>query len=62
VIVTTQNPELVRHVDLRSLLLVTRDQEGFSTIRQPAKSEEVQHFLHNEIGIADLFAQNLLGI
>ena len=62
IIVTTQNPELVRYVDLQSLLLVTRDKEGYSTIRRPAESQDVQHFLQNEIGIADLFTQNLLGV
>ncbi|CAN5540276.1 ATP-binding protein [soil metagenome] len=62
VIVTTQNPELVRNVDIQSLLLVTRDKEGFSTIRRPAESDDVRAFLQNEIGVADLFTQNLLGV
>lgn len=62
VVVTTQNPELVRHVPLESLLLVTRDKDGFSTIRRPAESEEVKHFLQHDLGVADLFTQNLLGV
>jgi predicted ATPase len=62
IIVTTHNPEIVRNVDLNDLLLVSRDRDGFSTIRRPAEDKEVRTFLSNEIGIDELFARNMLGV
>ncbi|MGY4688173.1 AAA family ATPase, partial [Petrotoga sp. DB-2] len=60
IIVTTHNPEMVRHTDLESILLISRDKEGFSTISRPFEKEEVKTFLKNEIGIEELYVQNLL--
>ena len=39
VIVTTHNPELLRHANLEDILLVTRDPDGHSQITRPADSE-----------------------
>lgn len=61
IIVTTHNPEIVKNVALDDLLFVSRDREGFSTIRRPVESADVRVFLENEIGIDELFARNLLG-
>jgi len=60
IIVTTHNPEMVRHTDLESILLISRDKEGFSTISRPFEKEEVKTFLKNEIGIEELYVQDLL--
>lgn len=60
IIVTTHNPEVVKHAGLENILLVSRDKEGFSIITRPRDSEEVAVFLRNEIGIEDLFVQDLL--
>lgn len=60
VIVTTHNPEMIRNADVSDVLLVSRDKEGFSTITRPSEREEVKVFLKNEIGLDELFAQNLL--
>lgn len=62
IIVTTHNPEIVKYADLEDLLLVSRDKEGFSTISRPAEKEEVKTFLRNEIGIEELYIQNLMGV
>ena len=62
IIVTTHNPEIVRHADLPNLLLISRDKEGFSTISRPGEKEVVKTFLENEIGVEELYIQNLLGI
>ena len=62
IIVTTHNPEIVRHADLESILLISRDKEGFSTISRPSEKEEVKTFLENEIGIEELYVQNLLRV
>ncbi|PWI49498.1 ATPase [Candidatus Heimdallarchaeota archaeon B3_Heim] len=61
IIITSHNPELVRNADLNSILLIARDEEGFSIIKKPQEKEEVKIFLKNEIGIEELFVQNLLG-
>ncbi|MCQ8894652.1 MAG: AAA family ATPase [Methanolinea sp.] len=62
VIVTTHNPEMVKHVDIHDLLLITRDREGFSKVSRPANKEEIREFLAHEIGVEELFIQNLLGL
>lgn len=62
IIITTHNPETIRYVSLEDILLVSRDKDGFSTISKPSKSEQVKNFLQHEIGIAELFAQDLLGV
>jgi len=60
--ITTHSTEVVRHVRLEDILLISRDSEGFSVISRPADKEEVRTFLENEIGIEELFVQNLLGL
>ena len=61
IIVTTHNPEIVKSAGLENLFLVGRDREGFSTISRPGEKEQVKIFLKNELGIEDLYLQNLLG-
>jgi predicted ATPase len=60
IIVTTHNPEVVRHADIGDILLVSRDTDGFSTISRPSENEEVKVFLQNEMGLEELFVENLL--
>ncbi|HXX24141.1 MAG TPA: AAA family ATPase [Terriglobia bacterium] len=60
VIVTTHNPEVVRHADIGDVLLVSRNGEGFSTITKPSENNEVKVFLQNEMGLEELFVENLL--
>lgn len=62
VIVTTHNPELVKHADLEDLLLVQRDEQGFSRITRPAENEQLKVFLENDLGVDELYVQNLLGV
>jgi predicted ATPase len=62
VMVTTHSTEVVRHAALDDLLLISRDSAGFSTVSRPADKEEVRTFLANEIGIEELYVQNLLGL
>ncbi|MDD1720082.1 MAG: AAA family ATPase [Methanoregulaceae archaeon] len=61
IIITTHNPEMVKHVNVDDILLISRNKEGFSEISRPANKAEVNAFLEQEIGIEDLFIQNLLG-
>ncbi len=60
IIVTTHNPEVIRNADIADVLLVSRNAEGFSTITRPSERDDVKVFLQNEIGLDELFAQNLL--
>ena len=62
VIVTTHNPEMVKHVHLDDILLISRDKEGFSRVVRPGTKKEIRTFLEHDIGIEDLFIQNLLGM
>ena len=62
IIVTTHNPETVKYSDIKDILLISRDKQGFSTIRRPSESKEIKTFLQNEIGVEELFVQNLLGV
>jgi predicted ATPase len=60
IFLTTHNPEVIKHVDLDDVYLVSRNEEGFSQISKPADKKEVRTFLKNDLGIDDLFVQNLL--
>ncbi len=60
IIITTHNPEIVKHVDIENLLLISRDKKGFSNISKVSKKDDLNEFLQNEIGIDELFIQNLL--
>lgn len=62
IIATTHSPEMVKHANLDHILLVTRDGEGFSKITKPADSDQIKIFLENEMGLDDLFVQNLLEV
>ena len=62
IVVTTHSSEVVKHTGINDILLISRDSEGFSIISRPADKEEVRTFLENEIGIEELYIQNLLGI
>lgn len=62
IIVTTHNPEMVKHADPKNLLLISRNKEGFSSIFRPHDKEKVKIFLENEVGIEDLYVDSLLEI
>lgn len=62
IIATTHNPEVVKNADFEDLLLVHRDKDGFSRISRPAESEELKVFLENDLGVDELYVQNLLGV
>ncbi len=62
VMITTHTTEVVKHASLEHLLLISRDSEGFSVLSRPSDKEEVRTFLENEIGIEELYVQNLLSM
>ena len=62
IIITTHTPELVKCIDMESVLYVERDTQGYSMIKRPSDSETIKMFLNNEIGMDDLFIQDMLGV
>ncbi len=62
IIITTHNPQIVKYVDIKDILLISRNRQGLSSIHQPSESKEINTFLKNEIGIDELFVQNLMGV
>lgn len=62
VMITTHSTEVVKHTVLDDILLISRESEGFSIVSRPGDKEEVRTFLENEIGIEELYVQNLLGL
>jgi predicted ATPase len=60
IIVTTHNPEIVKYADLEDILLISREKDGLSIISRPDEKKRIKTFLENEIGIEDLYIQNLL--
>lgn len=62
IFITTHNPEILKYTQLNDLLLISRNDRGFSEISKPAEKEMVKSFLANELGIDQLFTQNLLEI
>ena len=62
IIIATQNPEIVKYAELENLLFVSRNKEGFTTITKTSEKKEVKLFLENEIGIEELYVQELIGI
>lgn len=60
IIITTHNPEVVKYADVDHLLFVYRDENGFSRISRPFEKEHVKIFLENDMGIEELYVQNLL--
>ncbi len=61
VIFTTHNPEILSNADLENIRFVQRNKQGYSVVTSPADSERVKAFISNELGLNDLFLQNLLG-
>jgi energy-coupling factor transporter ATP-binding protein EcfA2 len=62
IIVTTHSPEIVRHAGVENLLLISRDKDGFSTVSRPAEKRDVQIFLENDLGLDEVFIQELWGM
>lgn len=62
ILITTHDPELVRHTTLDDLLLIERDKDGFSIVKRPAEQQMVKAFLKNKLGVPELHARGLLGV
>lgn len=61
IIITTHNPEFVKHVKLEDIIYISRNENGYSDISRICDKKEIKIFLQNEIGIEELYVDNLLG-
>lgn len=61
VIMTTHNPELLSSASLKNIRIVKRDDTGATVIKSPESSTVVREFLNNDLGIGELFLEDLLG-
>ncbi|MFW6268551.1 MAG: AAA family ATPase [Bacillota bacterium] len=62
IITTTHNPELIKYINLENLFLVHRGTKGYSEITRPVEKEEIRTFLDTDMGIDELYIQNLLEV
>lgn len=62
IVLTTHNPEIVKAAGPRDIYLISRSEEGYSSVSRPYEKEEVRTFLENDIKIEDLYTKDLLGI
>ncbi len=66
IVITTHSPDLLRHLksldnDLEDLVMISRKEEdGNSILEKPIDKEMVKAFLEANLGIDELFVQNLL--
>jgi predicted ATPase len=62
IIVTTHNPLIIKHADQKDVLLVARDENGFSSIKRPYRKKDVKAFLDNGMSFESLYVNELLEI
>lgn len=61
VIITTHNPEFLKHAKIENVRLVSRDSQGHTNIQAPEASTTVKCFMENDLGLDDLFLHDMLG-
>jgi len=61
VIITTHNAEFLKHAKIQNVRLVSRNEHGYTTVFSPEHSQTVQCFMSNELGLDDLFINDMLG-
>ena len=60
IIITTHNPEIVKYAGIENLYLISRGSDGFSKITRPADKKEINQFLKEDIGLDQLFIDQIL--
>lgn len=60
--ITTHNGEILRYAEINDIYLISRNKEGYSIITKPEDSEELKEFLSDEVGINELFTNDLLDL
>ena len=62
IIVTTHSAEMVKYAGPESLCLVQRDENGNTIISRPEESDSLKIFLKEDMGLDELYVQNLIGV
>lgn len=60
IIITTHNPEIIKHIKLEDIILISRPEKRFSVISRPHEKDDVKRFLENKIGIDTIYARRLV--
>ena len=61
IIITTHNPEIIKHVKKDDIIFIKRNLHGFSEVKRIEELEHIQNFLDEEIGIDELYIDDILG-
>ena len=61
IIITTHNPEFLKHAKPDNVRFVSRDNNGNTIVTEPANSAAVRAFMEDNLGLDDLFLQDMLG-
>ncbi len=61
VIITTHNPEMLKHAEIANVRFVSRTNDGKTVVSAPSESNTVKQFMINDLGLDDLFLQGMLG-
>ncbi|MDR0911616.1 MAG: AAA family ATPase [Methanobrevibacter sp.] len=61
IFITTHNGEILKHTNIEDIYLISRNFEGYSQITRPFNNEAFKKFLKTEVGIDELFINDLLG-
>ena len=61
IIITTHSPEVIKHAGIENIFFISRNRKGYSDISRPSEAETVKIFLENDMGIDQLYIDNLLG-
>ena len=62
IIVTTHNPEVIRYANKKDILLISRNEKGFSSICRPSEKEDVKVFLEHGLRMEELYVDSFLEI
>lgn len=61
IIATTHEPRLLKEIELDDILMIKRNEEGFSQVTKPKNNELISRFLDENIGIEELMKDNMMG-
>ncbi len=61
IIITTHNPEVIKHVKKEDIIFVKRNSGGFTEGKRINQIKDIHKFLDEEIGVDELYVDDILG-
>lgn len=61
ILVTTHNPQLIKHVKIDDMIFIKRNEFGFTEGKRVNDIEDIGNFLDEEIGIDELYIDDIIG-